>query len=522
MQPDISSIPDVADVLAGIMRCVRNTDSVKAPADPSAQMRALAGLDGRGLWVVGGAVRDWALGRPPKDLDLAAEGDVSEAGLAVAEATGGHFFMLHPVSHTARVALSPASWIDLVPLPHGLEADLRRRDFTVNAMAAPLDRFARVLAEGSYPTAGAPPAWIADPTGGWEDLHSGVLRMTHAEAFDEDPLRAMRALRLAITLAERAGRSFNIEAPTADAVRRHTGDLVSVSAERVRDEWMLMMDSRHASDALDLAAGYGLLDILVPEWRDMPSVTQNPYHHLDVWEHTLDVMRQFDALQDPATDETLRLPEDLLEPMREYLDECPTPPHTRRSLLRTAILLHDTGKPATRTEDEDGRIRFFGHERTSEDIARGWASRWKLSGRERDYVAAVVGLHMRPGSLMGQQVTPRAVHRFFRDAGMAAPALLLLNAADRMAARGPWTTDNEVREQAEGSWRILRTWLEMKDTVALPLPVSGRDLMTAFSIPPGPEVGRLIQVLREAHSETPFPDREAALEAAAGWMHEAV
>jgi hypothetical protein len=143
-----------------------------------------------------------------------------------------------------------------------------------------------------------------------------------------------------------------------------------------------------------------------------------------------------------------------------------------------------------------------------------------LSGREREFLAAIVGLHMRPGSLVGENVTLRAIHRFFRDAGAAAPALLLLNAADRMAARGPWTTDDEVREQIEGSWRLLRLWLEMKNTVALPLPISGRDLMAAFDLPPGPQVGRLIQTLRDLHTEVPFTDRETALEAAREWLHD--
>lgn len=330
----------------------------------------------------------------------------------------------------------------------------------------------------------------------------------------------MRGLRLVATLTCHGGAPFRLDAATATLLRASVPLLARVSAERVRDEWLLLLDRRRADDVLRQAAGLGFLDLIAPEWREMPGVTQNPYHHLDVWEHTLDVVRQFDALLFGEEGSPAGLPGDLLAPMRDHLAECLTLPHTRRALAHTAILLHDTGKPATRTEAEDGRVRFFGHEHTSAEIARDWAARWKLSGRERGFLAAMVGLHMRPGSLVGENVTTRAIHRFFRDAGDAAPSLLLLNAADRLAARGPWTTDDEVREQTEGSWTLLRRWLEMKNTVALPLPVSGRDLMVAFNIAPGPEVGRLIQTLRDLHVETPFPDRDSALEVAAEWMHE--
>jgi hypothetical protein len=250
------------------------------------------------------------------------------------------------------------------------------------------------------------------------------------------------------------------------------------------------------------AAALGLLDVIYPEWRAMEGVEQNAYHHLDVWQHTLEVLTQFGAL---------RPPEDLQAPVESYLAEAVTIPHPRRSLAHLGVLLHDAGKPAARTLEEDGRIRFLGHDRIGADIARDWAVRWRLSSREREFLVALVGLHMRPGGLAAPNATPRAIHRFFRDAGAVAPGLLLLNIADRLAARGTMTSDAEVAEQTEGSWRLLRRWVEMQERAALPLPVSGRDVMTALNLPPGPEVGRVLNILREIHAETPFPDREAAL-----------
>lgn len=462
------------------------------------------------LYVVGGAVRDHALGRPSKDVDIAVEGSVESIGRALAGDVGGHFFVLHPASETARVVLKDGGWIDLVGLPDGLEADLCRRDFTVNAMAMPLTAYlaARAADDPDLPAYG-----LVDPTGGWADLQNGILRIPRPENMASDPLRALRGLRFVFTLPlSPSGAPFETDQETRALMRRFAPALAHVSPERVRDEWLTLMDAPRAAESVAQAGDLGFLDVVFPEWRVMAGISQNDYHHLDVWDHTLEVLRQLDALLSGGG--PTPIPEPLRPRIAEYLEDTPTPGHTRRALMRQGILLHDAGKPEARSEDPDGRIRFVGHERVSEEIARRWAANFRLSGRERAFLTALVGLHMRPGGLAANSVTPRAVQRFFRDANSAVPALLLLNAADRLAARGAWTSDADVEEQLLGSWTLLARYYEMRDTVALPLPLSGRDLMAEFHLAPGPAVGRLIQNLRDLHALTPFPDRESALEAA--------
>lgn len=458
----------------------------------------MAGHSSGRAWVVGGAVRDWALGRPVRDIDLAIEGDVAGFGRSLARDIAGHFFVMHPASLTARVVRPDGGWIDLVPVTQNLDSNLRRRDFTINAMAARTARFAEALLE--TPPASRP-EWLVDPAGGWDDLRRKIVRVASPTAIEEDSVRAVRALRLAATFG------FALEPETEAHVCRSAPALAAAAPERVRDEWLLALEAPEPAAAVRLAAALGILDIVLPEWRKMAGVEQNGYHHLDVWGHTLEVL---DNAVAPA------LPDDLLMPVENWARETVTIPHRRLGLYHLAVLLHDSGKPATRSADsEDGRVHFFGHERVGAAIAAEWARRWKLSARERAFVTDTVGLHMRPGALTTGNVSPRAIRRFFRDAGHAVPGLLLLNVADRLGARGPDTTDAELRAQAEGSWRLMREWFDSLTATTLPLPVSGRDLMAALGLAPGPAVGRLLAELEEIHADNPFPDKAAVLASAA-------
>lgn len=469
------------------------------------------------LYVVGGAVRDLALGKPTSDLDLAVAGDVEAIGRDLATRTGGHFFVLHPASQTARVALKDDGWVDLVALPDGIVPDLSRRDFTMNAMALPLEAYMAALPVAA-PLTEKPPQLI-DPTDGWRDIQNGILRATRAEVFTQDPLRALRGLRFLFTLPRSPrGSPFAPDDGTRALMMRYAPEVSAASPERVRDEWLTLMDTPCSADAVTTAASWGFLDVIFPEWRVMEGVSQNHYHHLDVWEHTMEVLRQMDRIL--AGDGPVRMPDDLRPRLLEYVSEPITPGHTRRALMRQGALLHDAGKPSARTEEADGRIRFVGHEHVSEEMARRWASTYRLSGRERGFLTSLVGLHMRPGGLVANEVTPRAVQRFFRDANSTAPALFLLNAADRLAARGVWTSDAEVEQQSRGSWELTRRYFVMKDSVALPLPLSGRDVMAEFHLPPGPAIGRIIQNLRDIHALDPFPDRESALHSARAFVEE--
>src|SRR6476661_9762969 len=238
-------------------------------SEPEPLRIARAALAGTAAWVVGGAPRDRLLGRPVVDLDLAVEGDVRAAARALAKAADGPMFELSEEFGAWRVLAADRAWqADLSPLRGGsLEADLALRDFTVNAIAEPLD--------------GGP---AVDPHGGRADLADRRLRMVSPQAFADDPLRVVRAARLACELA------LSIEPATLDAARRHAGGAAHVAQERVFAELRRLLDADAAPHGLQLLEETGAAAAVLPELGALHDVEQTRYHHLDAHGHTLEVL----------------------------------------------------------------------------------------------------------------------------------------------------------------------------------------------------------------------------------------
>jgi len=245
---------------------------------------------------------------------------------------------------------------------------------------------------------------------------------------------------------------------------------------------------------------------MLPELNPMKETTQSEPHRFDVWEHSLRAVEGADVLG-------LRVRE--LEPWGEafatHLDESLGPGVTRREALKLAALLHDISKPETRTV-EDGRTRFLGHDVRGAERVAEIATRWRLSGRLAGVVERLVRQHLRPMHLaIADAVTRRARYRFFRDLGDEALDLLLLSVADAAALRG----DSPVSIWQGSGGRILRELMaghtEETRAIAAPPLIDGREAMEALGLGPGPELGRLLRLLREAQAVGAVATREAAI-----------
>jgi putative nucleotidyltransferase with HDIG domain len=457
---------------------------------------ARAALAGRRAWLVGGVLRDRALGLQTADVDVAVEGDPAEAARAVARAaSGAACFLLSEEFEAWRVAARDSSWqVDVQRLRGGsVEADLGLRDFTVNAIAEPIDGGA-----------------LIDPLGGLADLAARRLRMTSPAAFGDDALRVLRLSRVASEL------DLEPEPQTLSSARAHAAALRSCPGERVFLELRRIVSAPEVLRGLELLEQSGATEIVLPELESLRGVEQSRFHHLDVYEHTLEVLRRSIALAaacggdapDPGEvlgEHRAQVAALLAEPLADGL--------TRADALRWGALLHDAAKPLTRAVGADGRVTFIGHDSRGAELARAVLGRLRASERLSAHVAALVRHHLRLGFLVHepQPLSRRAVFGYLRATSPVEVDVTLLSVADRQATRG-----ERARQSIDLHMRVARDLLA--DALSWraagpPSPlVRGDELAAALGIPPGPRLGELLEELSEAHYAGDIATREQALE----------
>ena len=455
-------------------------------------------------YLLGGYVRDALQGIASRDVDLAVPGDTAAAAAGIAGALGGTPVPLdgdRGIHRVEGIRAGGAAWRVDVSTLHGggIEADLRRRDFTVDAIAVP-------LAETEGPAAAWP---LIDPTGGAADLAAGIVRCTSPQVFADDPLRLLRAVRIAVQ------RGFTIDDATRQAIAERAELLAGVSAERVREELLSTLAAPAAMTGLELLDELGLLDSALPELVPSRGVTQPKEHHWDVFQHTLHCVDFAGKLLDAeyrAADPAGRLIPwpDWADAhfSAEYADG-----HTRGTFLKLACLLHDVAKPETKTVQPNGRVRFLGHPIKGAVTTREALRRLRVSGKAREAVAVMVEQHLRPSQLAqkGETPTARAVFRYYRDLQDVAVDTLYLSLADFLAARGP---DLELDAWAQHCARVAHTLREgrvQRTPERRARLLTGHDLMRLFDLPAGPGLRPLLELVEEAGAAGEVNTREEAV-----------
>ena len=490
---------------------LRSSGKNRSPSAPSAppDVPPLVGMLGeffvsRGIaaYLVGGAVRDAVLGRAIKDIDVAVGAPAMELGRDLAKALDARFVLMDQQRSIVRLVVPQPGGdllVDLNSIHDGILEDLSRRDFALDAMALPLLGGEKGL------------LWrdLIDPFDGMSDLREGVVRLVSRSTFEDDPARLMRAPRLAAQLR------FRMTEETSREIRQHAGLVTSVAPERIREEFLKLLEEPGSTAWLRQLDGLGLLSQIIPELDDARGVTQPKEHHWDVFDHLVETPGQVERILQREGENGGFVPKLLprFDHMVEYFAEEISDGHSRLALLKLAGLLHDIGKPASRTVEGSGRIRFLGHHTVGADMADRVLNRVRLSGRGVGLVRSMVDHHLRPGQMaQGDQMpTGRAIYRYFRDVGDAAIDTLYLNMADYLAARGPKLREPEWREYSRTIRHILNEGLQRKAPESLPKLIDGHDIMKAFSLEPGPEVGRLLDLVREATAGGDVKTPEEAL-----------
>jgi poly(A) polymerase len=485
-----------------------------------------SGLAGRRAWLVGGAVRDHLLDRPAADLDVVLDGNPGEAARAIARAARSAgvpaaCFALSEKFGAWRVVAREGAWqVDVEEMRGGsLQADLRLRDFTVNAIAEPL--------EGGKPL---------DPLGGLADLRSGRLRPAGPDAFKDDPLRVLRLVRVAVEL------DLEPEAEALVAARAQAPRLEQVSSERVFLELQRIVAASRALRGIELMSSLGATRVVLPELEAMRGVEQSRYHHRDVYGHTLEVFERTIELtasaspHDPRTGSTVAMgaSADDSEPIAALgekrrgqvlalLAEPLADGMTRGQALRWAALLHDAAKPATRSVRAlDRRVTFIGHDVQGAELARDVFGRLRASVRLREHVAALVRHHLRLGFLVHepQPLARKTVYEYLHATDPVEVDVTLLSVCDRLATRGS-KADEAIAAHVALARRMLDDALDWRRQGPPGPLLRGDQLARELDIPLGPRVGELLAALAQAQYTGEVKTPEQAVAFAHRRQHEA-
>ncbi|HSP56541.1 MAG TPA: HDIG domain-containing protein [Dehalococcoidia bacterium] len=456
-------------------------------------------------YAVGGFVRDGLLERDFNDLDVGVAADPMELASGVADEFGGSFFPLDEERRLVRVLLPEAGvHIDLQPLKGSIEEDLTTRDFTVDAMGAALAE----AASGRIK--------LIDPTGGLADLQSGIVRAVSEANLIEDPLRLLRGVRLAVALG------FGIDSETDEMLRRNAQLVSQAAPERQRDELMLILGSSKAGFGLSMMDEMGMLSVVLPELDVTRGVQQPKEHHWDVFNHSLQTVGAMEMLlapEEPEDDMHGWLWRELWTQLAWWPEARSQFSGERGTALKMACLMHDIGKPETKSFQEDGRMRFFGHAEAGAAIAGKAMQRLRFATRQTAAVTAMIDGHMRPLQ-MAQQGAPtgRAIYRFFRDTGGAGADTLFLSLADHLAAVGPRVSREGWHRHVAIVSYILRKASEDRAVISPPRLIGGDDLMAELGILPGREVGKILEMIREGQAAGEVRSREDGLRLAREYL----
>ncbi|MQF99146.1 MAG: HD domain-containing protein [SAR202 cluster bacterium] len=457
-------------------------------------------------YIVGGFLRDSLMGRYSFDIDIAIDHDPIEIGNKLTELIGGKCIVLDHDRKIVRMVLPTCQTnlsllpkhIDLSFVSNGIRDDLSHRDFTIDAIALPFSTI-------SNPSNGD----LIDIYGGLSDISCQVLRVVSGQSLTEDPVRLVRAVRLSAQLG------FSLDEFTEHSISKNSHLITSVSTERVREEFLKIFEQKNISNSLRIMDDTGLLCKIIPELDTTKGSMQPKEHYWDVFNHCLQTPGKLEKIVDSPDDQIFSLVPRLFD-MYEYFSEIVSDGHNRLTMAKVAGLLHDIAKPATKTVDGTGRIRFIGHDLKGSEVTESFLDRLRFSNKGKNHISTMVRHHLRPTQMSsdGQYPTDKAMYRYYRDLKDVAFDILFLNLADYLAAKEDMLEMDDWRSHCGLIDFIMKKGLDIlavDNQVRQDRLIDGYGLMKILGIGPGETIGVLLEQLEESHKLGEITTRKEAI-----------
>ncbi len=478
------------------------------------------------VYLVGGALRDALLKRPFKDIDLAVppSDDFKAKTRRLARKLDASCFPLDEEAQIFRLAQrkAPFCQLDIMPFVGGtLDSDLRRRDFTINALAYKLTPSAVFTSDkktGAFRLR-LDKAKVIDPAGGLKDLAAKKVRPVSGGIFTDDPVRLLRAFRVAAAL------DFSVAPDALKAVKKHAALIASTAQERVREELLRLFESPVSHKWLALMHKHGLLTAIFPDLASQETCATGYYGKGGVLKHTLLVVERMDHLF-----------ENLPAYLPEYKKVAGLLPAPRT--MKFAALLHDIAKPPKAAMIK-GRLRFFGHEEFGAVMAEKVMEQLRFSREDIRLVSKIIGTHLRPGNLAANDIiSDRAMFRFFRTMGEYTIPLLALSWADHasyissgqlkemkrklqnppapLPAGLPYNSPKKTLRYMQVLNQLFRVYIRKNMKSRSARLINGTDVIKTLKLPEGPRVGELLEKIHLLQFEGKIKNRDQALKALKG------
>ncbi len=453
--------------------------------------RIAAEFSGNNIYVIGGTVRDYLMGKVSYDRDLIiTDMEAKDFAQSLNKIFNSTFITLDEENKIYRLVLKDSDdihnpqMIDITnPIDNSLEMDLMRRDLTINAIAVNINT-----------------GEVIDLFGGVADIKNKTLNYIEEGNFMDDPLRLLRVYRFQATL------DFDLGSDTIHAICKYSDLIEKPAKERVLYELMKLFNGDYTAKALINMNKTWLLEEVFPIVKELKQVPPNSHHHLDLLNHSIETVNQIQMIYENSDDR-----------VKEHLNRCDFGGFPRLAHLKLAGFLHDIGKFSTWTIEKDtGRHRFIKHDDVGSKLVKPILKSLTCSNRQIDYISDMIKNHIYPSSLMCEQdVNEKAMMRYLRKLNDNVIDNIVLAKADRLSARGEVITDEMIENNISNLDKLQNFYFEsLEKLTPLPKLVDGNELMEHFNLTQSPLLGNIIAAIHEAQLDGDVTTKEQALDLA--------